>query len=104
MVAVALRCNEATAWRWTQQLEETGYLQARSHYTTMTTSARERRTVVDGTLYASKPTTAHQDLNRQYRNLDADRAAGLADRGVSRPARRAGAKPENENSVPEEEK
>ncbi|WP_380077374.1 hypothetical protein [Deinococcus antarcticus] len=109
MVAAALGCNEATAWRWTQRLEETGYLQARTHYTTMTTSTGERRTVVDGTLYAVRLEANHrahlsyQDLNRQYRNLDADRAAGRTAHAAISQARREAVKAENENSVPDEE-
>lgn len=109
MVAAALGCNEATAWRWTQRLEETGYLQARTHYTTMTTSTGERRTVVDGTLYAVRLEADHrahlsyQDLNRQYRNLDADRAAGRTAHAAISQARREAVKAEIENGVSDEE-
>ena len=109
MVAAALGCNEATAWRWTQRLEEMGYLEARSHYTTMTTSTGERRTVVDGTLYAVRLEVDHrahlsyQDLNRQYRNLDADRAAGRTAHAAISQARREATKAKIENSVPDAE-
>lgn len=109
MVAAALGCNEATAWRWTQLLEALGYLQARTHYTSMTTSAGEQRTVVDGTLYAIRLEAGHrahlsyQDLNRHYRNLDADRAAGQTAHAATTRARREAAKLKKENSVPAEE-
>ena len=82
MLAAALERNDATVWRWTQTLEASGYLHARPHYTTSTNQAGERVTRVDGTLYAVRLQPGHrarldyQDLTRQYRDLDADRAAG----------------------------
>lgn len=81
LLAAALDVNPVTIWRWTQQLEATGYLQAREHYTTTTTQSGPR-TVVDGTLYAVRLRPGHiahlhhDDLAHQYRDLDADRAAG----------------------------
>ena len=82
VLAAALERNDATVWRWTQALEASGYLHARPHYTTSTNQAGERVTRVDGTLYAVRLQPGHRarldyrDLTRQYRDLDADRAAG----------------------------
>jgi hypothetical protein len=82
MLAATLGCNEATAWRWTQQLEQLGYLQARPHYSNRTNKDGKRVTAIDGTLYAIRLAVGHQaylsyeDLTRSYRDLDADRDAG----------------------------
>ena len=82
LLAKGLKRNDATVWRWTQALEDSGYLHARPHYTTSTNQDGERVTRVDGTLYAVRLQPGHRarldyrDLTRQYRDLDADRAAG----------------------------
>ena len=106
MLAAALGVDESTARRWTQRLEEVGYLHARPHYTTLTENGGSR-TVVDGTLYAIRLEAGHQahlsyqDLNRQYRDLNADRAAGRTAHAAVRQARQQAAQA---NSVPDEEK
>ncbi|MFC3860374.1 hypothetical protein ACFOPQ_06295 [Deinococcus antarcticus] len=106
MLAAALGVDESTARRWTQRLEEVGYLHARPHYTTLTEDGGSR-TVVDGTLYAIRLEAGHQahlsyqDLNRQYRDLNADRAAGRTAHAAVRQARQQAAQA---NSVPDEEK
>jgi hypothetical protein len=105
MLAATLGCNEATAWRWTQQLEGLGYLQARPHYSNRTNKDGKRVTAIDGTLYAIRLAVGHQaylsyeDLTRSYRDLDADRDAGrTAHRAIT-----AAKKLENKNTVLDDE-
>lgn len=77
LLAAALGCHVVTVWRWTQALREAGLVDARAHFTTSKGTTR-----ADGTLYAvtlqagHRAHLTHADLSHQYRDLDADRAAG----------------------------
>lgn len=114
MLAATLGRNQDTVNTWTQQLAATGYLAARPHYTTATTKDGERVTAVDGTLYAIRLQVNHnaylsyQDLNKQYRNLDADRQARRTARRAVQNARKldrdSGKQAQKENTVSDEEK
>jgi hypothetical protein len=81
MIAKALGICANTLREWTAQLTAVGFLYARAHYTT-TTLEGERVTAIDGMLYAVRLAPGHtarlryRDYKRQYRDLDADRAAG----------------------------
>lgn len=81
LIAAILRISENTLREWTAQLTKAGYLYARAHKTTATLEG-EQVTVVDGMLYAVRLAPGHEarlryeDYKKQYRNLDADRAAG----------------------------
>lgn len=79
--AKALGVHRVTVWRWTQELEERGHIQARAHKAT-TTHKGKGVTRNDGTLYAVSLKAGHRarlrydDLRHQYRDLEADRKAG----------------------------
>lgn len=114
MMAAQVEKNVSTLRLWTPILEALGYIDARPHYTTMTTRDGQRIPVIDGTLYAIRLQPGHkakltyQDLNAQYRNLDEDRQAGrTAWKVVQRAEQLAeweAAKARNANGVPDEEK
>lgn len=83
LLAVALRVDERTVRRWTDELEGAGVIQARAHYTNdVDADTGEVITRIDGTLYAvalQPGHTAHlsySDLHHRYRDLTADRHAG----------------------------
>ena len=112
LIAAALRVSENTLRDWTAQLTEAGYLYARAHHTTATLEG-EQVTVVDGMLYAVKLAPGHEarlryeDYKKQYRNLDADRAAGRTAYNAIRNAQRRAeelAEAENLNAVLDDEK
>ncbi|WP_191242386.1 hypothetical protein [Deinococcus ficus] len=77
LLAAALGVHVVTVWRWTGTLKAAGYLDARAHFTTSKGATR-----TDGTLYAvtlqagHRAHLTHDDLSHQWRDLDADRAAG----------------------------
>lgn len=77
LLAAALGCHVVTVWRWTTVLKAAGHVDARAHFTTSNGSTR-----ADGTLYAvslragHRAHLTHDDLSFQWRDLDADRAAG----------------------------
>lgn len=77
LLAAALGCHVVTVWRWTTVLKAAGYVDARAHFTSSKGSTR-----ADGTLYAvslqagHRAHLTHDDLSFQWRDLDADRAAG----------------------------
>jgi hypothetical protein len=77
LIARALGCHLVTVWRWAQELVTAGLIAARGHYTSSKGSTR-----IDGTLYAVSLQAGHlahlthDDLVHEYRDLDADRAAG----------------------------
>lgn len=81
MLAARLGRHVDTVREWTKILEALGYLHARLHFTQATRNG-QKGTVVDGTLYAIRIQPGHKarlsfkDLNKSYRNLDADRQAG----------------------------
>lgn len=113
LMAAQVEKNVSTLRLWTPMLEEMGYIDARPHYTTMTTRDGKRIPVIDGTLYAIRLQPGHkahlsyQDLNAQYRDLDADRQAGRTAYRVLERAELLGQheaeKSENANSVPDDE-
>lgn len=82
MLAAQRHVSDDTLRSWTSKLVALGHIAARPHYTSMTNADGQQRTVIDGTVYAVRLTPGHHayltydDLNRQYRNLDADRKAG----------------------------
>ncbi|MBB6018890.1 hypothetical protein [Deinococcus radiopugnans] len=82
MLAKSLGICDNTLREWTAQLQATGYVYARQHFTSMTNENGVSVTGVDGTLYAVRLAPGHEarlryrDYKRQYRDLDADRAAG----------------------------
>ncbi len=114
MMAAQVDKNVSTLRLWTPILEEMGYIDARPHYTTMTTSDGRRIPVIDGTLYAIRLQPGHkakltyQDLSAQYRNLDEDRQAGRTAYRVVQRAEKLGQqeleKTENANCVLDGEK
>ena len=77
LLARALGCGLTSIWRWTAVLKALGLLDARAHFTNSKGVTR-----ADGTLYAvslqrgHRAHLTHDDLAHQYRDLDADRAAG----------------------------
>lgn len=79
LLAGACGKDETTIYRWTEKLKATGVLDARPHYTTMTTKEGKQVTVVDGMLFALRLKPGHkarlrfEDLVHQYRDLDLDR-------------------------------
>ncbi len=114
MMAAQVEKNVSTLRLWTPMLEELGYIDARPHYTTMTTRDGRRIPVIDGTLYAirlqpgHKAKLSYQDLSAQYRNLDEDRKAGRTAYRVVERAEKLGQQEtehvENANRVPDGEK
>lgn len=114
LMAAQVDKDVSTLRRWTPLLEALGYIDARPHYTTMTARDGQRITAIDGTLYAIRLHPGHraklsyQDLTAQYRDLDADRAAGrTAYRVIGRAEKLAeweAEKAKNANGVPDEEK
>lgn len=80
MLAAQLGRHVDTVREWTKILEALGYLHARLHFTQATRNG-QKGTVVDGTLYAIRLQPGHKarlsfkDLNKSYRDLDADRLA-----------------------------
>jgi hypothetical protein len=82
MLAEELGICDNTLREWTAQLTAAGFLYARAHYTTTTNREGQRVTAIDGMLYAVRLTPGHEarlryrDYKRQYRDLDADKAAG----------------------------
>lgn len=112
LIAATLKVSENTVRDWTAQLTEAGYLYARAHHTTATLEG-EQVTVVDGMLYAVRLAPGHEarlryeDYKKQYRNLDADRAAGRTAYNAIRNAQRRAeelAEAENLNAVLDDEK
>ena len=112
LIAATLKVSENTVRDWTAQLTEAGYLYARAHKTTATLEG-EQVTVVDGMLYAVRLAPGHtarlryEDYKKQYRNLDADRAAGRTAYNAIRNAQRRAeelAEAENLNAVLDDEK
>ncbi len=113
MMAAQVEKNVSTLRLWTPLLEELGYIDARPHYTTMTTRDGQRIPVIDGTLYAirlqpgHKAKLSYQDLSAQYRNLDEDRKAGRTAYRVVERAEKLGQQEaeniENANRVPDGE-
>ena len=93
LIAATLKISENTLRDWTAQLTEAGHLYARAHKTTATLEG-EQKTVVDGMLYAVRLAPGHEarlryeDYKRQYRDLDADRAAGRTAYNAIRNAQR----------------
>lgn len=91
--AAILGISENTLRDWTAQLVEDGFLYAKPHYTTMTLDGEEI-TAIDGMLYAVRLAPGHtarlrySDYKQQYRNLDADRAAGRTAHNAIKNARR----------------
>lgn len=81
LLARSLGICDHTLREWTAQLQAAGYLYARAHYTTATLDGQQV-TAIDGMLYAVRLAPDHtarlryRDYKRQYRDLDADRAAG----------------------------
>lgn len=77
LLARACGVHYTTVWRWTHTLEQAGLVDARPHYTTSNGTTR-----IDGTLFAvslqvgHRAHLTHDDLSHQWRDLDADRAAG----------------------------
>ncbi len=77
LIALALGSSLKSVYNWTGDLIAAGLLSARAHYTSSRGATR-----IDGTLYAvslkagHRAHLAHDDLAHQYRDLDADRAAG----------------------------
>ena len=117
MLAAILRVSENTLREYTSKLVADGYLAAKPHYTTMTTEDGEQITVIDGMLYAVRLAPGHkarlryEDYKKQYRNLDADRAAGRTAYNAIRNAQRRAevyaeelAEAENLNAVLDGEK
>ena len=116
--AATLDVSENTVRDWTAQLVEDGFLDAKAHHTTMTTEDGEQITVVDGMLYAIRLAPGHkarlryEDYKKQYRDLDADRAAGRTAFNAIRNAQRRAelaaeamrAEGQNLNAVPDGEK
>ncbi|CAM3520255.1 Replication protein [Deinococcus saxicola] len=82
LLAESLGICDNTMREWTAQLTAKGFVYARHHYTSMTGKDGQRMTAVDGTLYAVSLAPGHtarlryRDYKRQYRDLDADKAAG----------------------------
>ncbi len=82
LLAESLGICDNTMREWTAQLTASGFVFARHHYTSMTGKDGQRMTAVDGTLYAVRLAPGHtarlryRDYKRQYRDLDADKAAG----------------------------
>lgn len=82
LLAKSLGVCDNTMREWTAQLTAQGFVFARHHYTSMTGKDGQRMTAVDGTLYAVSLAPGHtarlryRDYKRQYRDLDADKAAG----------------------------
>ncbi len=82
LLAESLGICDNTMREWTTQLTAKGFVYARHHYTSMTGKDGQRMTAVDGTLYAVSLAPGHtarlryRDYKRQYRDLDADKAAG----------------------------
>lgn len=117
MNAAVLGVCDNTLREYTAQLTEDGYVYAKPHYTTMTTEDGEQITAIDGMLYAVRLAPGHEarlryaDYKRQYRNLDADRAAGrTAYNAIKNAQRRAEewvaeqAEAQNAECVPDGEK
>ncbi len=114
LMAAQVEKNVSTLRLWTPLLEELGYIDARPHYTSMTTRDGKRIPVIDGTLYAIRLQPGHkakltyQDLSAQYRNLDEDRQAGRTAYSVIKRAEKLGEweaeNAENANRVPDGEK
>jgi hypothetical protein len=114
LMAAQVEKNVSTLRLWTPLLEELGYIDARPHYTSMTTRDGKRIPVIDGTLYAIRLQPGHkakltyQDLSAQYRNLDEDRQAGRTAYSVIQRAEKLGEweaeNAENANRVPDGEK
>jgi hypothetical protein len=82
LLAKSLGICDNTLREWTAQLTAVGFVYARQHFTSMTGKDGQRMTAVDGTLYAVSLAPGHtarlkyRDYKRQYRDLDADKAAG----------------------------
>ncbi|CAM3556601.1 hypothetical protein DESA109040_16220 [Deinococcus saxicola] len=82
MLAESLGICDNTLREWTAQLQAAGYLYACQHFTSMTGKDGQRMTAVDGMLYAVRLAPGHtaclryRDYKRQYRDRDADKAAG----------------------------
>jgi hypothetical protein len=82
LLAESLGICDNTMREWTAQLTAKGFVYARHHYTSMTGKDGQRMTAIDGTLYAVSLAPGHaarlryRDYKRQYRDLDADKAAG----------------------------
>jgi hypothetical protein len=82
LLAESLGICDNTMREWTAQLTASGFVFARHHFTSMTGKDGQRMTAVDGTLYAVRLAPGHtarlryRDYKRQYRDLDADKAAG----------------------------
>ncbi|CAM3464279.1 Replication protein [Deinococcus saxicola] len=82
LLAKSLGICDNTLREWTAQLTAVGFVSARQHFTSMTGKDGQRMTAVDGTLYAVRLAPGHtarlkyRDYKRQYRDLDADKAAG----------------------------
>ncbi|GGO36805.1 hypothetical protein HNQ08_004742 [Deinococcus humi] len=93
LLARSLGICDNTLREWTAQLQAAGYLFARAHYTTATLDG-QRVTAIDGMLYAVRLVPSHEarlryrDYKRQYRDLDADRAAGRTAHNAIRNAER----------------
>lgn len=112
--AAQIGISENTVRDYTAQLVEDGFLYARPHYTTMTTEDGEQITAIDGMLYAVRLAPGHtarlryEDYKKQYRNLDADRAAGRtaynAIKNALRRAKEAQEAAQNPNAVLDGEK
>ncbi len=77
LIAKALGSSLKSVYNWTGDLIAAGLLSARAHYTSSRGATR-----IDGTLYAvslkagHRAHLAHDDLSFEWRDLDADRAAG----------------------------
>ena len=117
MIQASLGISENTLRDWTAQLVEDGFLYARAHKTTATFDEKIL-TMVDGMLYAVRLAPGHkarlrwEDYKKQYRDLDADRAAGRtaynaiqnAQRRAEQAAELAQQEAQNLEAVPEGEK
>ena len=112
LIAATLKVSENTLRDWTAQLTEAGYLYARAHHTTATLEG-EQVTMVDGMLYAVRLAPGHtarlryEDYKKQYRDLDADRAAGRTAYNAIRNAQRRAEEQreaQNLNAVLDDEK
>ncbi len=77
LIAKGLGSSLKSVYNWTGDLIAAGLLSARAHYTSSRGATR-----IDGTLYAvslkagHRAHLAHDDLSFEWRDLDADRAAG----------------------------
>lgn len=117
MIQAILGISENTLRDWAAQLAEDGFLYARAHKTTATFDDK-LLTMVDGMLYAVRLAPGHtarlryEDYKKQYRDLDADRAAGRtaynaignAWRRAELAAEKALEEAQNLNAVPDGEK